>query len=90
MIDVQPTTTSVVVVPKEKPPLRKRAWKSFRTFPMIYIGSAMVLILVVLAVFAPWIAPLPVCPTVCRWNYKQRDAVFPKRQIYLGDGCFRP
>lgn len=59
MIDVQPTAPAVVVVRNEKPPLRKRAWKSFRKFPMIYIGSAIVLILVVFAVFAPWIAPHP-------------------------------
>jgi peptide/nickel transport system permease protein len=58
VIDVQPAS-SAVIYPKAKPSLTKRAWKSFRTFPMIYIGSAIVLILLVFAVFAPWIAPHP-------------------------------
>lgn len=56
MTDVQPKS-SVVINPK--PSFLKKFWKSFRTFPMVYIGGLIVLILVICSVFAPFIATAP-------------------------------
>lgn len=43
------------IQPKKKS-FATRVWKSMREFPMVYLGGFLVLLLLVVAVFAPWIA----------------------------------
>jgi ABC-type dipeptide/oligopeptide/nickel transport system permease subunit len=40
-------------------PLSGRLWKSMRKFPMVYLGGAIILLLLLTAIFAPWIAHFP-------------------------------
>jgi peptide/nickel transport system permease protein len=56
------TSTSVVnapIAPKSsKTGLGRRLWRSFKQFPMVYIGGFIILLLVFVAVFAPYLSHL--------------------------------
>jgi len=49
---------ATVVEGLEKP-LSGRLWKSIRKFPMVYLGGVIILLLSLMAIFAPWIAHFP-------------------------------
>lgn len=53
---VQTTPGTAARTAPEKPSLGKRLKKSFKEFPLVYIGSFIILLLVIMAVFAPLIA----------------------------------
>jgi len=47
------------VIPGSDKPLAGRVWKSIRKFPMLYLGGAIILLLSLTAIFAPWVAHYP-------------------------------
>lgn len=53
----QTTPGTVARTIPAKPSFGKRFKKSFKTFPMVYIGAFIILLLVLVSVFAPFLAP---------------------------------
>lgn len=53
----QPVPVSMPAREASRPSLSRRLWRSVRTYPMLYVGGLIVLLLVIAAVFAPVLAP---------------------------------
>lgn len=59
MSSAQSTLPKSSSAKQKQPSFGQALWKSMKKFPMVYVGSFIIIVLVLMAVFAPWIATHP-------------------------------